>query len=80
MTAQWLLPDDGIVDLIAVEIAAAGTRPVALTRPERSAAAALILARGGTRADIIRRLHVGRTTAARLAASIRAASTPRAAA
>ncbi len=42
------LPDDGIIDLIAVEIAARGTRPVALTRAEGRLAAAAILARGGT--------------------------------
>jgi hypothetical protein len=39
------LPDDGIIDPIAVEIAARGIRSVALTRAERQAAAAAILAR-----------------------------------
>ena len=72
MNTQWLLPDDGIIDPVAVEIAAAGTRRVALTRPERRAAAALILARGGTAADLADRLHVSGNTAARLAAAIRA--------
>jgi hypothetical protein len=39
-----VLADDGIVDLIAVEIAARGTRTVALTRVEQQLAAARILA------------------------------------
>lgn len=73
MNAQWLLPDDGIIDPVAVEIAAAGTRPVALTRPERRAAAVLILARGGTVSDIAGRLHLNAGTARRLADAIRAA-------
>jgi hypothetical protein len=60
------LADDGIIDLIAVDIAARGARPVALTRPERQLAAAVILAHGGNRTLISRRLHVsGGTTAAR---------------
>ncbi|MGK5559192.1 hypothetical protein ACSNOI_47105, partial [Actinomadura kijaniata] len=46
--SPWLLPDDGIVDYIAVEIAASGHRPVRLTRTERLLAAALILAAGGS--------------------------------
>ena len=58
MNAQWLLPDDGIIDPVAVEIAAAGTRRVRLTGPERRVAAALILARGGTVNDIAARLPV----------------------
>jgi hypothetical protein len=41
------LADDGIIDLIAVEIAACGTRPVALTPAERQLAASRILSRGG---------------------------------
>ena len=42
---RFVLADDGIIDLIAVEIAARGTRTVALTRAERRLAAARILAR-----------------------------------
>ena len=63
-----MLADDGIIDLIAVEIAARGTRPVALTRAERQLAAARILARGGTPNLISKRLHVSGTTALALAA------------
>ena len=37
---KWVIPDDGIIDPIAVEIAASGKRPVRLTLPERRAAAA----------------------------------------
>ncbi|WP_026400695.1 hypothetical protein [Actinomadura rifamycini] len=69
---QWVLPEDGIVDEIAIEIAAAGTRPVALTSTERVLAAARILAAGGTRNDIAARLHVSGTTAATLARQARA--------
>ena len=62
------LADDGIIDPIAVEIAARGARPVALTRAERQLAAARILARGGTPYVIAKRLHVSGTTALTLAA------------
>ena len=71
---QWLIPDDGIIDPVAVEIMAAGARRVRLTVPERRAAAALILARGGTANDIAARLHIGGRAAVDLAAAIRAAA------
>lgn len=73
MNAPWLLPDDGIVDLVAVEIAAAGTRRVRLTVPERRFAAALILARGGSVGDIAARLHMNSRSARRLAGFLRSA-------
>lgn len=63
-----LLPDDGIIDPIAVEIAASGTRPVARTRTERQLAAARILADGGTAYVISVRLRVSGSTALALAA------------
>ena len=62
------LCDDGIIDLIAVDIAVRGARTVALTRAERQLAAAWILARGGTPYLISKRLHVSGTTALALAA------------
>jgi hypothetical protein len=62
------LTDDGIIDLVAVEIAARGARPVALTRAERYLAAVRILAWGGTSYVIAKRLHVSGTTALKLAA------------
>ena len=62
------LADDGIIDPVAVEIAARGIRPVALTRAERQLAALRILARGGTPYLIATRLHVSGTTARTLAA------------
>ena len=73
MTAQparryLVLADDGIIDPLAVEIAARGVRTVALTRAERQLAAAHILARGGTPYVISKRLHVSGTTALTLAA------------
>jgi hypothetical protein len=68
---RLVLADDGIIDPIAVEIAAHGMRTVALTRAERQLAAARILARGGTPYIISKRLHVSGTTALLLAARYR---------
>jgi len=56
-----------------VAIAAAGTRPVALTRAERRLAAARILASGGTPYLISKRLHMSGQAAHALADSITAA-------
>jgi hypothetical protein len=69
-----VLRDDGIIDHLAIEIAATGTRPVALTWPERRLAAALILARGGTPYQISKRLHINSQNAHTLAAAIRAST------
>ncbi len=66
----WLLPEDGIVDEIAVELTVRGVRRVPLTPGERRAAAALILASGGSRYRVARRLHIGHATAKRLAATL----------
>jgi len=68
---SWVLTDDGVIDPIAVEIAASGSRPVALTRAERQLAAGRILARGGTLSLISRRLRVNGSTARALAARSR---------
>jgi hypothetical protein len=68
------LPGDGIIDLIAVEVAARGVRTVALTRADQQLAAARILARGGTPYAISKRLHVSGTTALLLAARWRSAA------
>ena len=65
---RFVLADDGIIDPIAIEIAACGLRPVALTATERRLAAARILARGGNPNLICQRLHVSWTTAVALAA------------
>jgi DNA-binding CsgD family transcriptional regulator len=65
---RLVLADDGIIDLTAVEIAARGARPVALTRTERQLAAARILASGGTPYLISQRLQISGTTALALAA------------
>jgi hypothetical protein len=54
----WELPEDGIVDWIAVALATAGTRPVALTPTEREIAGARILAAGGSCRDIVVRLKL----------------------
>jgi hypothetical protein len=76
---RWTLPDDGIIDELAIEIAAKGIRPVALTNTERRIAAALILAAGGTPYLVSRRLHTSCETAHQLAADL-AATQPTAAA
>jgi hypothetical protein len=67
----WMLPDDGIIDPIAVEIAVKGERRVALTAPERLAAAELILARGGTVSILAERLCMSASAAAALSYLIR---------
>ncbi len=69
------LPDDGIIDLLAVDIAARGLRPVALTRTERLLAAARILAHGGSPYQVSQRLHINGTTALHLAAHCREVAT-----
>ena len=70
---RWVLPEDGIVDELAVQIAAAGTRPVALTPTERRLAAAAILAAGGTPYVVSKRLHMSWQSAHVLAAAVAAA-------
>ncbi|XVQ08106.1 hypothetical protein ACQP1W_36890 [Spirillospora sp. CA-255316] len=70
-SSEWVLPEDGIVDPIAVEIAAAGSRRVALTPAERLLAAARILAAGHPQAEISRRLHVPLHVAHALAYRVR---------
>lgn len=71
MPNPLLIPDDGIVDDVAIELAVRGRRPVALTRLERSVAAALILATGGSTGDLCQRLRVSKPTACRLARQAR---------
>lgn len=70
--AVWLLPEDGIIDPIAIDLAARGIRPVALTPAERRIAAAFILATGGTPTTIAKRLHMAHSTARALAEQISA--------
>ncbi|MDN3358926.1 hypothetical protein [Actinomadura sp. DC4] len=66
----WLLPEDGVIDPIAIELAATGERSVALTESERRIAAGLILAAGGTPNLIAKRLHMAHTNARTLADQI----------
>jgi hypothetical protein len=68
--SRWVIPDDGIIDPIAVEIAASGDRMVRLTRAEWRAVAARILAGGGTATTIAIRLRMQYAAARMLAASI----------
>jgi DNA-binding CsgD family transcriptional regulator len=68
----WLLPEDGVIDPVAIDLAARGVRSVALTPRERRIAAALILAAGGTPNTIAKRLHMAHTNARALAEQITA--------
>lgn len=61
----WL-PEDGILDEIAVSIAAVGIRVVRLTTRERFEATKRILANGGNAGTIMHRLGVGVARANRL--------------
>jgi hypothetical protein len=70
--SPWVLAEDGITDEIAVELAVTGARRVALTPGERIAAAAAILARGGTPYLISKRLRCSSETGHALAAAARA--------
>lgn len=68
----WLLPEDGVIDPVAIELAATGERSVALTESERRIAASLILATGGAPNLIAKRLHMAHTNARALADEITA--------
>ncbi|GGP92223.1 DNA-binding CsgD family transcriptional regulator [Actinomadura coerulea] len=74
--APRVLPEDGIVDPIAIEIAVSGSRPVDLTHTERVLAAAQILAAGGGASTIAARLYVSGSTARALAHQARKAGAP----
>jgi hypothetical protein len=62
---KWVRSDDGTVDEVVVERAVAG-EPVQLTRPEREAAARVIIARGGGVSALAQQLHLSGTTATAL--------------
>lgn len=66
--SPWLLPDDGIIDPIAVELTARGIRRVPLTHAERRVAAQAIMARGDGLNQVAKRLHVSGSTAHTLVA------------
>jgi hypothetical protein len=65
---RWTRREDHIIDWVAIEIAAEGLRPVALTPTERRKAAWLMLSRGASHQLIARRLHISGKNAARMAA------------
>lgn len=68
------LDDDGIVDMIAVELAAKGVRPVELTETEQTAAAVLMIKRGAPRPLVAYRLRLAASTVRRIAAAIELAA------
>lgn len=65
----YLIAEDGIIDMIAVDIAVNGTRLVRLTQRERELAAARIIAGGGTPTTIRRHLGLVKQSAARTLAT-----------
>ncbi len=67
--SPWVLPEDGITDPVAVELAARGVRPVALTPGERAEVVAAVLAGGGTVSLAARRLRCSYGTARAIAAA-----------
>jgi DNA-binding CsgD family transcriptional regulator len=69
--SPWLLPEDGIIDPIAVELAATGARLVALTPAERRLAAVRILAAGCGARQIGDRLGMTPRRARALAETLR---------
>lgn len=71
-TSEWIVPDDGIIDPIAVWIAASGQRRVRLTPVERRLAAALIVAQGGTSYRVAKHLGISSWAAHALVDSITA--------
>lgn len=60
----WLIPEDGVTDELAVELAASGERRVRLTHNERRLATARILAHGGTPSLVYERLGLTTLSAA----------------
>lgn len=68
------LDDDGIIDPVAVDIAARGVRPVELTETEQVHAAVLMLRRGAARPLVAYRLRLGAGTVRRLAAALELAA------
>lgn len=61
--SDWCITSDGIVDDVAVCIAASGERLVRLTPTEQLSAARLILESGGDVHDLQARLGINHTTA-----------------
>lgn len=61
-----VLPDDQIVDEVAVQVAASGQRPVRLTATERELAAEQIMAGGGGPGVLAERLHMSTLEAMQL--------------
>ena len=70
--SEWIIPDDGIIDAVAIRVAASGRRRVRLTKVERRLAAALIVAQGGTTCRVAKFLGLSSRTAQMLIDSITA--------
>lgn len=57
ITKGWILPEDGILDEVAIEIAIRGQRPVRLTLRERRAVVKSLIDRGASPGEIIEKLR-----------------------
>lgn len=67
---RWLIPEDGIIDPVAIAVATAGTRLVRLTPAERELAVHRIIANGGAVAELAAHLGISLVNAVRLAHSL----------
>ena len=68
--AAMLLPDDGLIDELAVRIAVSGARVVRLTSAERDLAARELLERGAGLAELAAHLGTNIPSARRLVAAL----------
>lgn len=58
-TKSWILPEDGIVDELAIRLAMSGERRIALTERERKIAVERMAKQGATSSEIIKALRAG---------------------
>jgi len=69
VNSEWILPEDGDIDQVAVRAAIEDTTPgrnIRLTRGEQIVAAALMAARGAVPSAIATRLHMALGEAIRI--------------
>lgn len=68
--SSMLLPDDGFIDPVAVELAVSGKRAVRMTRPERLEAARRLRRTGFTFAEIAVHLGIAESHAKRMSSEV----------
>jgi hypothetical protein len=69
-TARNMLPDDGLIDEVAVTLAVTGARVVALTPAERDLAVHRMIARGADVAELAAHLGTSYAAASRAAVAL----------